>query len=160
MDRSKFLILNQYFLYSSSVEEETMAFAYDGVVFTPGNGSAGSKPVDIELTLGGNAITSGTFMIPLIGVSDLDLDEDTRIWAAADWEEYQLYVDNAGGAKTFELDSYLRYIFFVADSGHCKVTISLVSGQSSDGNIYLIVPLPSGALAISDAITVNGIPPG
>lgn len=131
-----------------------MAFAFDGATFTPGEfvADSGSRTVEIELTLESAAITSGTLGTIIQAAGDDTLNGDTAPKQFS-IDAYAITIDEG-------LEDSVRYVVIPAADGHCKVTATLENFDAEAADQYLIALLPTGAVAVSDAISVPGVAVG
>lgn len=124
------------------------SFAFDGATFTPGElvAESGARTVDIELTLGGEPITSGTLQL-LFTVTNADGDLDATFDVTTFAFRFYLW---DGVQET--VASLLCGIEAV--DGHVTADAELYNESERDVVNYVHVFLPDGSVVTSDAITV------
>lgn len=131
------------------------SFVYDGVAFTPGTFTAdsGARTLEIELTLGGDPITSGIVSGWAHMTTDTVFDNNTnsKYW-------FDLFSEATCFITGTSVDAYwmLRFICAAA-TGHCKFTITFNNAEVAAVDVYVNVFLPSGGIATSELFSIPGV---
>lgn len=139
------------------------AFAFDGATLTPGayNADVNWRNVDVELTLGGAAITTGTIWF-MVAASK------TGTFIAEDgFAPVEVVARMSSGslsdtAMRAFADAYnaTSLIAITPSGGHAIATVVLENVTNTPGvGGYIVVFLPSGGIVRSDLIEIGAEPP-
>jgi hypothetical protein len=154
-DRAAELAMPQFIPAQAAAGGGGASFVFDGVTFTLGEYTAGSgtRNIDVELTLDGNAITSGNanVLFYVLDRNDLDSSTDpssiTYYWG----QDVGIGIGSSG-------DSHLFWLV-PATAGHLKATWTFGQDGADPKTFYVVIAMPDGSLVFSDSFLLPALTP-